>query len=236
VDEDLLGEMLHIAEPREVLLDLEGLGLVEQAKDRWRLTHGVIRDYLSHVLGHTKRAAIHLAAATVLSRREESDPLVLAEHYANGGERGTAYRYAMQAAGPAVASAPISAAAAANLAATQAVTVRERSKARLLEGLAELELGHYSQAEAILLPLAGQLNESSTAAPDVFAALAEAKLGMCDPRAAELELSRATTELGDSRDPPSLQPVDLRIAALSLRLAHARSDKLRRVQAPCTRS
>jgi hypothetical protein len=68
VDENLFREIVQVSGFQDALRELERKGLVEPAKDRWKLRHGVVRDVMTQQLGHTRRAAIHLAAATVLSR------------------------------------------------------------------------------------------------------------------------------------------------------------------------
>jgi DNA-binding SARP family transcriptional activator len=221
VNEGLFREIVQVEEHHDTLRDLERRGLVELAEDRWKLRHGVIRDFVTLELGHTRRAAIHLATATVLNRQGGADPLLLAEHYANGGEREAAYGHAMRAAETTLAKAPAAAVAAASLAARQAVTVHDRSRARLLEGIAELERGHYMQAESILLSLHGASDLSASAIPKISAALAEAKFNLGDREAAEQELRKAKARLRGAWEGTSTNPVLLRVAALELRLAHA---------------
>jgi DNA-binding SARP family transcriptional activator/tetratricopeptide (TPR) repeat protein len=236
VDEGLFREIVQVEEPHDTLRELERNGLVELAEDRWKLRHGVIRHFVTRELGHTRQAAIHLAAATVLNRRGDADPLLLAEHYANGGEREAAYGHAMRAAEGTLASAPAAAVAAASLAANQAVTVHDRSRARLLEAHSELERGHYLQAESILLSLVGASDLSANAVPEINAALAEAKLNLCEWEAAEHELRKAKAKLEDAFEGSSGTPVQLRVTALELRLAHAEGDRFRMQSAARTLS
>lgn len=227
VDERLLEEIAQVADFYNVLQTLEGKGLVEPAKDRWRLKHGVVRDVIIREFGHTRRAAIHLAAATVLSRRADADPLLLAEHYANGGEREMAYRCAMRAAQNAIAGAPAKCSAAAKLAAIQAVTVQERYRARFLEGLAALEEGRYAKAESVMLSLAYGSDLPARDLPEIKAALTEAKISLCQWENAEHELRKARKALKNTFGGAPEAPAAIRLAALDLRLAHAKADRPR---------
>ena len=160
LDLDLIASVVG-RPPLDVLADAElaeARQLLVEASGRYSFRHDLVREALASGTRTVRAALVHREAATVLDRRQEADPVVVAEHARLGGNLGLAAealrRAAMRAAER------FDHATAEDLL-DQSLHLAEDDTTRLARARVRIRRGHYRNAEADAVAVSGADAEAS---------------------------------------------------------------------------